>query len=276
MRASRPLLARLGIVGGTRLTKVAWTVATVLVLAFVIYGVAAVSAPKKDDRATSGTLTAKAEANKLFGEALASEKRGDMERAETLAKSVLALDADNDDAKQLLDRVKNSGGGDKKSDSKKDDSSDGKKDDSADSPDVDKGYTEPIEPLTSLLPKTVKGYRLGAVDDAGQSVILPLQPNGAADGISSGVMTVIDSGSTKEARSYVSGLDRAGYTLDRKDVKVGDMTAKYGRDSFGHASVVYSRGRYTFEVVATLVDPEKAGIDGAVASIAVAFPSAKL
>ena len=113
-------------------------------------------------------------------------------------------------------------------------------------------FTRPIADLTSLLPIAVAGYTVGNVETSTASAIVPLEPTNAGPlgKVTIVVLTVFDKKSDAAARTYVDQFQRA-YSKDLSTITVGTLAGRFGTDGSHLAAIVFSRGRYAFEIVAT-------------------------
>jgi hypothetical protein len=114
-------------------------------------------------------------------------------------------------------------------------------------------YNQPISDLASLLPKTVTGYTVGLVETSTANAIVPLRP---ASGDPLGkvtivVLTVFDKKTVAGALSYVDKFPTA-YSKDLGTVTLGTLSGRFGTDGTHLAAIVFSRGRYAFEIVGTV------------------------
>ena len=255
-----------------------WTLLSVLLLSGVIYGGAALSDPGKLDLPAERVGLGDDE----YRSARAALAEGDFENAEALALKAIEADPDHTAAKSLLAQVRrdrpaankapasNSGA----PDADTGDPEDKTPPEDPEKPNVDDGYTQPLDSLGALLPREIDGYVRGSVEDGKTSAILSLRP-AAAQPVSSAVLSVIDQGSVDAARAYVATVNKEAYTGNAAAVTIGQMAGRFGTDDLGHATAVFSRGRFVFEtVVTTGADP--ASVKTTVLQLASRFPSASL
>jgi hypothetical protein len=113
-------------------------------------------------------------------------------------------------------------------------------------------YAKPVADIASLLPATVPGYTTSVVETTTAGAIVSLQPaSGGPQGIVSlVVLTVFDKKTPSGAAAYVASF-KSAYPHDLASVKVRDVSGRFGTDGAHLAAVVFSRGRFAFEVVAT-------------------------
>lgn len=131
---------------------------------------------------------------------------------------------------------------------------------SAAAPMTDQAYSEPVADMGALLPASVAGYTSGVVETSTASAILSLQPtkDGPMGKASLVVLTALDKGSAAAAKEYVTSVDRA-YPKDLAAVTIGSASGWFGTDGAHLAAATFARGRFAFEVVATV--PRGAPVD---------------
>jgi hypothetical protein len=128
----------------------------------------------------------------------------------------------------------------------------------------------------ALLPKRVAGYVVGQVETNTVSAIVPLEPTtGGPQGKATVVvLTVLDKKSIAAAQAYVESFQR-GYPKDLSAVTIGTLSGRFGTDGAHLAAAVFSRGRYAFEVVATVTRGAPLDIRPYVLQAAAAFGATK-
>jgi hypothetical protein len=137
------------------------------------------------------------------------------------------------------------------------------------------GWNKPM-PVASLLPKAVAGYKVGIVETTTASAIVPLEPTNAGPQGKATivVLTVFDKMSVSAARTYVNQFQRA-YPKDLSSVTIGRLTGRFGTDGSHLAAVVFSRGRYAFEIVLTATRGAPRDLESVVLQAAEAFGATK-
>ncbi len=138
-------------------------------------------------------------------------------------------------------------------------------------------YSQAITNLATLLPKTVAGYGVGATERSSTSAIVPLEPtiSGPAAGKATiVVLTVFDKKTEAGAKAYVGNFQLA-YPKDLAVVTIGTLTGRFGTDGSRLAAVVFSRGRYAFEIVATTRRGAPVDLEPLVVQAAGAFGATK-
>lgn len=246
-----------------RVRGVLWGLLAVGVLAAVILGVGALTSPKRPD-ASLPELTSEQPGSIQYGEGMAALTSGDTTRAVSLLQK--AATAGNEPAKAKLKEIGKRAA--PVSLPPTTPPANGKKD-------LDAGYTGELEPAT-LLPYGVTGFAAGTVGADGESAILPLDPSVGSQYygvVSKAVLTVLDASTVAKAQAYIDGLGKA-YPQKVGPVTVGIVPGRTGADDEHSASVVFRRGRYVFEVVAT-GPGEATAIQSLAARIAEAFPASK-
>lgn len=105
--------------------------------------------------------------------------------------------------------------------------------------------------LKKLLPKAMEGYSLGYAQVVEPDALIPGEPT-AADAAATGIVWYVhDLGSPQAAKAYADRVTRSAYTKNAATVNVRGVTGYFGTDGTRLATVVFSRGRYGFEVILT-------------------------
>lgn len=221
--------------------------AAVLVLAAVIFGVAAVSEParRRTGPVTSPTgestaLEATERTAKSAAQALAS---GETTRALDLAKKALAEDPDNTTAKRVIastqQPAKSAG--------------DTKEDPDGAAPAGAGAYASQVTDSTKLLPAVVRDWRRGRELIDKTEALVTFEPEPATDDADEAVRVLItshDRGSEQKASAFIEQVSKKAYATAGKSVTVGVVPDGYsGADVSGQVVVAFARGRYAFEVV---------------------------
>lgn len=133
-----------------------------------------------------------------------------------------------------------------------------------------------VADLTTLLPASLSGYRLTDVETSTASAIVSGDPSSAPGlGVVSRIaLTVYDRATTAGAEKWLARFDKA-FSRDVADVRVAGIKARFGTDGAHLASVVFVRGRYGFEVVATAVRGNPSNLRSIVTGAAASFPAAR-
>jgi len=247
------------------------TVATVLVLAGVIYGLAAVSSPRDPDDAPVISLADQSE--RLTDQAMDALESGDETAAAALLQKAVSVDPTNSRARDELTRIVES----KTPQSEDEDPEPERDNDSqAEEPDFDPdaGFLDPVNDLGALLPSSVEGYELGLVTVVDTDANVPADPteDGPFDVITRALFSVHDFETAEKAEAFVVSVSRTAFPENAADVTVDGVPAYFGTDGVRFATVSYSRGRYAFEVIITTGTGAPGALLDASVSAAAAFP----
>lgn len=222
--------------------KRAWPlIATVVGLALIIVGVAAISKPKApsgEPSRTDSTLTDQQtydQAQQLLGS-------GETTKAVVLLKKAAASDANGKSA-VLLTKVEQ----------EKSTSSSTLSDTSSDTDTTT--ATPATEPSSTeaALPAYVSGWALAApeVDVLASSVGLdPLDPALPA---SHAIMTVFKRDSATAAKAYIVDVSKSVYTQNAATVSVAGVKGYFGTNGNNLATLSFAKGRYVYEVIVSSI-----------------------
>lgn len=252
-----------------RLLYVGGIVGTALVLAAVIFGVAALSKPKASS--TPGNLAGFDESSRLYDQGLAALESGDASAAAEFFARALAVDPTNSRAREQLDQI----GVDTPPATEPDDDPEPPSDEPTAPPvtDPDAGFTDPVDDLTVLLPKTVAGYSLGLANALGADATVAGEPTptGPAN-IRSVLFSVHDFEDNDKADDFVASTTLSAFPENGADVTVGGVPGYFGTDGERFAAVAFARGRYAFEVIITTDSGAPGTLMDAALLAAEAFP----
>ena len=238
---------------------------TVLILALVIV----VGGALGSYRGQSAGGDAAARAAVLAGQAAAAAQSGDATSALSLARQALVLDANNAQAKSVVAEVSASGSGasgqggtsgqgGSSGNGSTSTSSTGQSGSggttrtptsSTASPDT--GYAAALADMSTLLPKGLSGYVLDPPVKTKADASRSGSPKRATDVASNILWSVHDVKTVSAAHSFVTKTSSMLYGSDKASVTVHGITAYFGTDGTRFATVVYTRGRYVFEVLVT-------------------------
>jgi hypothetical protein len=139
----------------------------------------------------------------------------------------------------------------------------------------DTAYFTKVDDPATLLPTALSGYTVSSVERSAFGAIVALQPTaeGPAGKVTLVVLTTLDKKTEAGARSYVNGITKA-FPKNLATVTVGSRAGRFGTDGARLASVVFSRGRYAFEVVATAYRVAPLEVKDVVVAAAASFPAA--
>jgi len=115
----------------------------------------------------------------------------------------------------------------------------------------DGAFLKAIDDLSVLLPSSLPGYGLGAPVVLGGSASLSGSSADSEATVTRVVWSINDAESAEKAQDFVKKTSRELYGSDSADVTVDGATGYFGTDGTRFATVVYTRGRYVFEVVAS-------------------------
>lgn len=191
---------------------------------------------------------------------------GDTTAAVAQLRVAVQLDPSNTAAKEELDRIVG--------DAQKPQTDPGGGDPPTSTPaPVDPGvFTKPISPMSKLLPTKMSGFEFGARQSVKDSANVPASPETLGGPVSRLLWTVYDMGSEAAAKGFVAKNSKSTFPVDAGTVNIDGASAYQGTDGTHFAVVVYTRGRYVFEVVGTVLTGDPADGKGLVVTAAKAFP----
>lgn len=249
----------------SRVRRVALLAGSAAGLALLIFAFAALQArtptePRPQEQ--SRLLSAQA------SEALRS---GDETLAAALAERALRLDTRNSDAAGVAEQVSKrrsaraAGGG-----SGVGDEPEPKAPEPEQPPSGDSAFAGPIEGLELLLPQTFDGFAFGApvALDGEASISASASRKTGPTRI---LWAIHDVGEESSAKKFMNDTSRQLYGSDSRDVEIDGADAYFGTDGMRFATVVYSRGRYVFEVLVSGTDGAPADYRDVTVSAAKAF-----
>jgi hypothetical protein len=138
----------------------------------------------------------------------------------------------------------------------------------------DPAFDNPVSDIKALLPKSVPGFALGQVAAADADAELPLDPDYTLGGlVAAAQVSVHDRGSLAAAATYVTQHSGTLYKNGAKAVDVNGTQARTGTDSGRLAAVIFSRGRFAFEVVVTSSGSDPSQVLDVALDVAKAFPT---
>ncbi len=232
--------------------RIKWVVGiagTVLLMAGIMFGVWALTAPSEQTRSTVSAVDAEEESRLLYEQALAALESDDASAAVELLEKAVAMDPLNTSARARLESLKNGGG--TSSDSGGSSSGDGNT--PGDTPDdPDEGFTDSVSDLVLLLPAEVEGYEMGAplaTDKDAQITAEASRRSGPGDRVRTSTFYAHDLGDTDSAKSFVTNQMHTAFPKNSAEVTVNGVDAYFGTDGERLAVVSFSRGRYAMEVI---------------------------
>jgi hypothetical protein len=225
-------------------------IVTVLVLAAVIIGVAALGPTQPKPQTKLGLGTEEVGAQQYADQANLALASGDTTAALTLANKALKTDPNNQTALVVVREVRA-----KRSSSSNSNGSSGgsSKSTSPGSPsaDPDQGFTTKVSDLAGLLPGTFQNYFLGSVTTTKNETQVSGTPISANQEATQIIWTVHQTGSKAEATSYITKVSKASFPNDAAWVGVDGATSYFGTDGTRFATIAYVRGIYAFEALLT-------------------------
>lgn len=133
-------------------------------------------------------------------------------------------------------------------------------------------FTKPISPMSKLLPTSMAGFDLGARQSAKDSANVPGSPKTSGGPVSRLLWTVYDMGGEAAAKGFIAKNSRSTFPVDSANVTVDGASGYYGTDGTRFAVIVYTRGRFVFEVVGTVLTGTPGDGRNTVVTAAKAFP----
>lgn len=224
-------------------------VVTVLILAAVIVGVAALSSPTESKPETSlGLAQSGDQAQQYAQQAEAALASGDTTAAVAFATTALKTDPNNTTALRVIRRARTSqSGGSSNGDSNDDDEPSG----GTQTPDPDKGFTSRLSKFRGLLPKSFAEYFLGDVTTTKREAQVAATPISAGQEANQLIWTVHETDSKAEAQQFITSVSKTLYANDASALTIDGAKAYFGTDGTRFATVAYVRGIYVFEVLIT-------------------------
>lgn len=142
----------------------------------------------------------------------------------------------------------------------------------------DTAYLKPSPNLTALLPGTIASWVREPPTMVGPDAVITYDPSGgseAARTVTHALLSVHDRGSTAAAEKFPVEVHGKLYALDVSSSRVGVIdSVRFGTDGSGVAAVVFTRGRFVFEVqVAVQPSVDPAAVRGIALQLAGALPA---
>lgn len=240
-------------------------VATVVVLAVVIFALSALSDPVKKSGPQVARLDLEKKSGKLYEEALDALSSGETTRASDLLQEAVAIDSSNNAAKKKLAEVQ--------SDEESSTTPDQNEGSGTDTSSQDQ-FLKPVANMGRLLPSTVKGHTMGYVDVTKSDATRTGTPTSSRSPLSRVVWAVHDRKDAKGAAAFVARTSKRAFPKNGSSVTVDGVGGYFGSDGAQFATVVYTRGRYVFELIITAPAGDAASYRQSAVEAAVAFPDA--
>ena len=234
-----------------RAKQVLGSVATVVVLAGVVFGGWALSAPKHQVAPTI-SLSPEQQSDQAYQQGLAAMRSGDTTGAVSAFTTAIKLSSNNSAAKTALAKAKQS-----QADANKSSGSATTKASTPTSSAVDPFVGKKVS-ITSLVPTGYADFDLGAPTGDSSAMTIVGSRSGAGGGVSHIQWTVYDRGSASSATSFVQKVSKPLFNKNAASVVVHALPASFGTDGVRLAAVFFARGQYVFEVVLTATSPSAA------------------
>ncbi|TLM80588.1 MAG: hypothetical protein FDZ70_00095 [Actinobacteria bacterium] len=243
----------------SRFPRWAWAAIAIVVLAAVIGGIAALSAPGR--RAAVEAPVTPITASELAAQARAALASGDETGAADLAGRALVLDPNDADARAVRDSL---------------DGADEEPDAPATATPAAAGPWLAAHPPRSLLVTNAAGYSFGTVQASATDAEISGQPTAGSPGegrIQRVQLSVHDRGSAASAAAFAETVSKKSYAQDVTSADVRGAKAYVATDGTLLAAVEFARGRYVFEVVVTSAGEPPAALRDLAVELARAFPA---
>ncbi len=227
------------------LKNVLWVAGGIVLLALVIFGVAAISAPKKTTPPETIQLTPEQQAGQLAVQAEMAASKDDTATARTLAEQAIRIDAANETAKAVIRKLDEQAAAAKKPASKPTTSA-------PVTPAADDPYVVGVKDVKVLLPGDIAGWEKGTVSaQEGEGLVTyePAPGNAAGSTTVRVTFAVHDFKDGAKASAFSNETMKRVYSKDGGQVTIGTATAYTGSDGGRLAVVTFPRGRYAFEVL---------------------------
>ena len=237
------------------------TVGTVIVLAGVIYGLSAISAPRKQQTPPTIQLSAAQKSQAEYSKGLAALASGDTSAAVAAFRTAIALDANNTAAKAKLEEVTKSTTTKKPSTSKT----------STTTPPAADPFATKVADIKKLLPPTYPNFVVGTATSDGRNAEVPATPSHGGSPISHVLWSVHEQSTTAKASEFIKDVSKSLYPKNAADTTINGVPAYFGTDGTRFAVVAYRRGLYVFEVVLTSGTGSPASLKADAEAAAAAF-----
>ena len=267
----------------TKRTKaILGTVATVVVLAAVIFGLSAISSPKKG-QVTPPTIqyNAATQSQAAYDAGQSALQSGDTTGAIADFKKAIELDPNNTAAKQKLTEVttsqsaSNSSSGSSSSSSSSNSKSSSTGGSKTTTATAAADWTQkPVKALNTLLPHSFAGYAMGQQTVQGADGVIPSTPSDPSQPASHIEWSIHDRETPSGATKFVATATGKLYPKDSAQITVNGVPAYFGTDGATFATVVFRRGRFVFQVVLTSPNGTPSSLQPLAQQAANAFPTA--
>lgn len=232
---------RLQLSSALRGRKALWTFGGVAGLAAVIFVASSLSAPNSPPDAKPSEFTPELRAEELAQEASKAASAFETRTASDLANRALALDADNQTAKRVIDTL---------SSTPQTGAAEGSS--SGTSTATPSKYLKATKDMAGFLPDMVAGWSTLDVVEQSRDALVTFEPTKAATeyrSVARVSVSVHDRGSPKAAQTFVKKVSMRVYSKNSGSADLGAVAAYTGTDGVRLATVAFARGRYAFEVI---------------------------
>lgn len=118
-------------------------------------------------------------------------------------------------------------------------------------PGTDDPFLKPVADLLTLLPSAAPGYVLGSPVKSETDASVPIDSD-QSDAVFSRVLaSVHDRGSVAGALKFVTDVSRSAYPQDAAEFSYRGIPVYFGTNGQNYATAAFVRGRYVFEVIIT-------------------------
>jgi hypothetical protein len=269
-----------------------WVGLGILALSAVIFAVSAVSAPR--NATPELPLARTGESKRLYDEALSALRSGDTTLATSLLDRAVAADPDNSAARKKRDEIalkRSSGrtnedgsgsaldptGGNGGGSGDGDAGGSSREPTTSAKPSEDPGFGRPVANMGKLLPAGVSGFvpSTPVKTDTDAEIALDPAPGPNAARVTRVLLSVHDRGSKDAAAKFAQRLMDVVYSKSHTGVKVSATAASgtFGSDGGRLAALVFTRGRFAYEVVLTSNGPDPVTLRDLAVLSADSFPT---
>ena len=229
--------------------------ATALILAMVIFGLWAFTAPSsKPTVPPTISLSPAQQSQNAYKDGMDALSKDQTGTAIAFFEKALSLDPKNADAQKALDNAKKSSSNNTSTNNNGSSTSH-----TATVTPAPVGAWDKKVALKSVLPTSFPDFTLGHTEQGSKTdadvSANPLRRNAVA----TIVWSVHDQGTAAKAAKFLANVTKKLYTKDSAVVAVNDVAnAYFGTDGSDFACVAYTRGHYVFEVILTSQQPATA------------------
>jgi hypothetical protein len=229
------------------LRRALWVIGGIVVLALVIFGVAAISSPKQPEQPVQIELSPQQQAAALASQAEAAASREDTAQARQLAEQAIKLDAANTVANNVI----------KKLDEAAKPKTVAKKPTTQATPatpanPANDPYVIGVKDVGTLLPGDIATWERGMVSVQGGEGLVTYEPSNASAAYPVAVRVTFgahDFDTAAKANTYATETLKRTYAKEGAAVNVGLASGYTGTDGSRLAVVSFSRGRYAFDAL---------------------------